>query len=140
MSKNYMSGVAKVLGVELEEEFLVKGIGDISGWIQAYLTEDGLMLQNVYMYNGDAHKYLARLITGKLEFEKLPWNPKNGEIYWTTFFLSDGKPFVYRLVWSGDSVDFSKKALGMVYRTEEEAKEHLAEDYEQLTGKPLSSH
>lgn len=36
-------------------------------------------------------------------------------------------------------VDFGKKALGMVYRTEEETSAHMAEDYERLIGKKLSS-
>ena len=139
MAKNLIPQIAKMLGVEMGEKFNVKGIDDIDDWVQAYLTKDGLMLLDVYMHNGDAHKYLARLITGKLEHRKLPWEPKDDEKYWSISFVNKLSPYVESYIWNGDDTDFFKLKLGMVYRTQAEARAHLAEDYERLTGKPLSS-
>lgn len=129
-----MSDIAKLLGVELGEKFTVKGIDDRDDWIQAYLTKDGMMLLDVYMYNGDSHKYLARLITGKLEFKKLPWEPKYNELYyWPSVFNKE----VNCSYWYRDTCDYSLKALGMVYHTKAEAQKNFAKDYEKLTGKKL---
>ena len=137
MAKNLIPQIAKMLGVEMGEKFNVKGVDDIDDWIQAYLTKDGLMLLDVYMHNGDAHKYLARLITGKLEHRKLPWEPKYGEKYWTIHFVGVDKPYTDTYTWTGHNSDFAFLRLGVVYRTKEEAEAHLAEDYERLTGRKL---
>lgn len=140
MAKNLMPEIIKMLGVEYGEKFMIRQ--------NKYIFEDSTFMfdkTNGLLHVLDDGNFeeenaaLYHVLSGKIEIVKLPWEPKNGEIYWTIFFISDGKPFTDRLVWSGDSVDFSKKALGMVYRTEEEAKEHLAEDYERLTGKQLRS-
>ena len=132
MAKNLIPQIAKMLGVEMGEKFNVKDIDDIDDWIQAYLTKDGLMLLDVYMHNGDAHKYLARLITGKLEHRKLPWEPKHGESYYCP---SIRQRKVMQPMWAGDTRDYALKAIDMVYRTKEEAEANLSKDYERLTGR-----
>ena len=137
MAENLMSKVSKLLGVELGEKFTVKGIDDRDDWITAYLTKDGLMLQNVYMYNGDAHKYLARLITGKLEHKKLPWKPKVGDKYYALSLMLSMKPRIERCDWIDSTEDYALLKLGIIYKTEEEAMAHMKADYEELTGRKL---
>lgn len=140
MAKNLIPLMAKMLGVEIGEKFMIRQNKYIFEDSIFMLDKDNGLLQVLDDGNfDDENAVLYYVLSGKIEIIKLPWEPKYGEIYWTIFFISDGKPFVDRLVWSGDSVDFSKKALGIVYRTEEEAEAHFAEDYMRLTGEPWSS-
>ena len=135
MAKNCMAAVAKLLGVELGEEFIIENADRKETVV---LAADGFhVIQPNNVLGPDHGKLLSKVLQGLYEVKKQPWEPKNCEFYWTMFFASDGKPFAGRVVWIGDSVDFGKKALGMVYRTEEEAKAHMAEDYMKLTGKKL---
>ena len=137
MAKNLMAAVAKLLGVELGEEFVIENADRKENVV---LAMDGFhVIQPNNVAGIDNGKLLSKVLQGLYEAKKLPWEPKKHECYWTMCFESDGKPFANRLVWNGDSIDFGKKALNMVYRTREEAEAHMAEDYERLTGKPLDS-
>lgn len=131
MAKNYMADVAKMLGVELEEEFMIPD-KDV---ILKITAKDGL----IYKVNGKKEwRYnpsdLQDLLMGKYEIVKLPWKPKKWDWYYypNTFYskvvikVCDDMPF-----------DYAMKALGMCYKTQEEAEAHFAEDYKKLTGKEL---
>ena len=139
MAKNLMPEIMKLLGVEYNEKFKVDTHGTefAKGNLFCFNENNGLLMVYPDGVVCGANELVYGILCGYYKIVNLPWKPKNGEIYWTIFFISDGKPFVDKLVWSGDSVDFSKKALGMVYRTEEEASAHMAEDYERLIGKKL---
>ena len=140
MAKNLISNIACFLGVELGEEFKLRILEKevCEPGIYKFDLGEGLVKKDKNgVFNSNSSIEFEDLCIGNYEIVKLPCEPKNGEIYWTIFFISDGKPFTDRLVWSGDSVDLSKNALGMVYRSEEEASVHMAEDYERLTGKKL---
>ena len=141
MSKNLMPEVAALLGVEYNEKFQVDTHGTefAKGNLFCFNEKNGLLMIYPDGVSCSANELVYGILCGYYKIVKLPWKPKNGEIYWTIMFTSDDKPSAQRLVWSGDSIDFIKKALGLVYRTKEEAEAHLAEDYERLTGKPLSS-
>lgn len=136
MNKNLMPEVAELLGVKLGESFAIKTEESI---FRARITTSGLHINYDSIIQPDRNNLLCGLLQGLYTIQRPSWEPKNCELYWTMFFASDGKPFADRLVWIGDSVDFGKKALGMVYRTKEEAEANLGKDYEKLTGNPLSS-
>lgn len=136
MAKNLMPEIAALLGVEVGEEFKLKGLR--SRWIYKF-TEDSFLCRLDNFRWESAFYMMEDILHGTVEIEKLPWEPTPRSVYWTIVFKGDGKPFATSRVWSSFSVDFSRKALGMVYRTKEEAEAHMAEDYERLTGKPLSS-
>ena len=138
MGKNLIPEVANLLGVETGEKFMIRQ--------NKYIFEDSTFMFD--KTNGllhvlddgnfdDANAVLYYVLSGKVEITKLPWEPKAREVYWTMMFTSDEKPSAHRLAWSGDSIDFTKKALGMIYRTKEEAEANLSKDYEKLTGKKL---
>lgn len=138
MAKNLMPEVAALLGVEIGEEFSIQGLDGGPERFKAMLTEKGLVLPNFKALNdGGDNTYLAELLKGNLEYEKLPWEPKQGEEYWTIHFEPVGKPRAILYPWLGDKPDFANLRLNMIYRTREEAEAHLAEDYERLTGKKL---
>ena len=129
MAKNYMTEVAKMLGVELGEKFKV--------------AERGCRCETVYYFDrygaweedGQvADAIIPALLIGSYEIVKLPWEPCKGAEYWypNTIFEK-----VERNCWKDSTADYAIHTLDMCYRTREEAEAHFAEDYKKLTGKEL---
>ena len=140
MSKNLIPEIINLLGVELEEAFKIRrpDYEVCEKGVYAFFENEGLMKKNEQgEFDNNSSIEFEDLCLGNYEIVKLPWKPKNGEIYWTIVFRGNGKPFAGRLFWNGDNTDFGMKALNMVYRTREEAEAHMAEDYMKLTGKKL---
>lgn len=135
MSKSYMSEVAKVLGVQLYERFIIKN-KDFQETVLLGANGFYVVGSNNALGEEDCELF-SKVLQGNYEIEKIPWTPKYNDVYWTMYFASDGKPFASRVVWIGDSVDFTNKALDKIYRTKEEAEKHFAEDFKKLTGKEL---
>ena len=138
MTKNLMPEILKMLGVEYGEKFKLchfeskvfqNGLfyfDNMEGLVQ---VTDGDVIDNVC-------DKLYDILIGYFEIVKLPWEPKEGEIY---YYPAVYTREIHSVKWCGITADYTLKALGMVYRTQEEAQAHFAEDYERLTGKPLSS-
>jgi hypothetical protein len=135
MAKNLISEIAKLLGVELGEEFIIENKDRKETVV---LAMDGLhVIQPNDVLSPDHGKLLSKMLQGVYEVKKLPWEPKQGEEYWTIHFGTTVKSHVICYPWIGDKPDFANLRLNMIYRTREEAEAHLAEDYERLTGKKL---
>lgn len=139
MAKNLMPEVAKLLGVEIGEQFRLHNIErDVTLEDLYYLNkenglmciqyDDGRTLYSPYVINS--------VLTGKYEIVKLHWEPKNGDEYYYPEVLCNT---VSSAIWVDCAFDYAIKVLGMIYRTYEEAEANFANDYEKLTGKPLSS-
>ena len=134
MAKNCMAAVAKLLGVELGEEFIIENKDRKETVV---LAMDGFhVIQPNDVLGPDHGKLLSKVLQGLYEVKKKPWVPKYKEYYYSP---SITQRRVMELLWLDDTRDYALKALGMVYKTKKEALEHFAEDYERLTGKPLSS-
>lgn len=137
MNNNLMPEVAKLLGVEIGEKFSIQGLDRGPERFEAMLTETGLVLPNFKALNdGGDNTYLAELLKGNLEYEKLPWEPKEGDMY---YILNTNALFIESFMWGNSTFDYAAKNMGIIYRTKAEAEAHLEEDYERLTGKKLSS-
>ena len=129
-----MAAVAKLLGVELGEEFIIENADRKETVV---LAMDGFhVIQPNNVMGPDHGKLLSKVLQGLYEVKKKPWVPKYKEYYYSP---SITQRRVMELLWLDDTRDYALKALGMVYKTKKEALEHFAEDYERLTGKPLSS-
>ena len=129
-----MAAVAKLLGVELGEEFIIENKDSKETVV---LAADGFhVIQPNDVLGPDHGKLLSKVLQGLYEVKKKPWVPKYKEYYYCP---SITQRRVIEFLWLGDTRDYAMKAIGIVYRTKEEAEAHLAKDYEQLTGKPLSS-
>jgi hypothetical protein len=121
---NLIPKIAKMLGVELGEEFKIKGY---DGLIYK-LTDAGLELTTV---DGQKTKWfdhgaLNSLLKGKLEIVKLPWKPKEGEKYWGFWYSSLNDAWIVLLyTWGNNPADFVFYKAGWVYRTKEEAQAAL---------------
>ena len=122
MAKNLIPEIARMLGVEIGEEFKIKGR---EGAIYKFIV-DGLL-----MSDDDAEKvYIATnvplvgLVRGDIEIVKLPWKPKKGEDYYT-FGGSDGSWRVSQQHWTCHPFDLALFEKGWVYRTRAEAEAAL---------------
>ena len=134
MAKNCMAAVAKLLGVELGEEFIIENKDSKETVV---LAADGFhVIQPNNVVGPDHGKLLSKVLQGLYEVKKIPWEPKKDERY---YIPSVSNQCVQKYFWHEYTLDFAMKALGMIYRTKEEAEAHFAEDYEKLTGKPLIS-
>lgn len=122
MGKNLIPKIAKLLGVEVGEEFKVKGREYIF-----HFVDNGLI---AYRTDGSALPYencLAHflwLINGEEEIVKIPWKPKKGEDYYT-FGGSDGIWRVSQQHWTCHPFDLAVFEKGWVYRTRAEAEAAL---------------
>lgn len=116
--KNYMKDVAKLLGVEIGEEFTVKNYPII-----ARIGEGGLSViySNSRSINTGCHMdgclILSNLLTGACTIEHKPWKPKYKDTYWS---IGTGGVLEHG-TWLNDFVDISLYRLGNCYRTAEEA-------------------
>lgn len=122
MAKNLIPEIAKMLGVELNEEFKIKGR---EGVIYKFIV-DGLIVsdddaEKVYT---TANMPLIGLVRGDIEIVKLPWKPKKGDVYSTFGRLGD-KWVVRSLWWGGFPEEYALLDKGWVYRSEKEAQAAL---------------
>ena len=118
MAKNYMADVARMLGVELEEEFKI----DSSDTIYKFY-KNGLCFQcGGAWLRADSN--LIDLIKGDSKIVKLPWQPKNGDRY---YFPGDGFTITSRAIWCDLTLEYALKEAGMIFRTAEECEAALPE-------------
>lgn len=116
MAKNYMQDVARMLGVELEEEFKI----DSSDTIYKFY-KNGLCFQcGGAWLRADSN--LTDLIKGASKIVKLPWRPKRGEVYCRP---TNGFEDVDFDNWDNHPIDFALKEAGMIFKTEEECRAAL---------------
>lgn len=122
MRMNVMSEVAGLLGLLIDEEFMVDE--------KIYMIdEDGLWIKenNQWRTSND----LENLLTGRKEFVKLPWKPKKGECYFTFVIMGD-KWGVGSLHWDGFPNEYALLDKGWVYRSQAEAEAALPKVAEEM--------
>lgn len=123
MSKNLIPQIAQMLGVELGEEFQVKGDDEMT----YIFTDDGLKITyagGIEISQISTNSAFVALVMGEDEIVKLPWKPKKGEDYYT-FGGSDGSWRVSQQHWTCHPFDLALFEKGWVYRTRAEAEAAL---------------
>lgn len=111
--KNLMPEVAKLLGVEIGEEFRIKKYDNR----KFKFYKDGLKIKWDGENDWDINStWLMGLVTGEDEIIKLPWKPKKDERYWTV-----EEDHLLKDIWDNDMMDYSYFKLGNCFRTKEEA-------------------
>lgn len=123
MTKNLIPQIAKMLGVKLGEEFKIKGNNELT----YRFTSDELKLtyaNNIEMSTLATNKALVALLKGKDKIIKKPWEPKEGESFYT-FTSAYGEWSVSLDMWTEDPCNYALLDKGWVYRTCEEAKAAL---------------
>lgn len=119
MAKNLIPEICKMLGVEIEEEFKIKGATGVDSTI-FWFDLDGLHAETCEM----ADVTLWQLVLGNETIVKLPWKPKKGDAYYT-FEVFRGKWVVRSLWWTGAPCNYALLDKGWVFRTKEEAEAAL---------------
>ena len=112
---NKFETIAKLLGVEMGEEFkVIREDGTLMS--DTYkITDKGLICDDVAV----VYTMLGTLLCDKYTIKKLPWEPKNGERYYY-FDLED----IFNTLYSpNDSGDIFNTINGITFKTEEEAEE-----------------
>lgn len=128
MSKNLIPKIAELLGVEIGEEFKIKGYEE---WFYKFDNDRGLMFKHnddVKMPVAPVSLYVAflALLRGECEIIKLPWKPKKDEKYWGFWYSQLNDAWLIILyTWSNSPDDFAFYKAGWVFRTKEEAKAAL---------------
>lgn len=123
MSKNFIPQIAEMLGLQLGEEFKVKGHAKLTYRFASdrlKLTSDN----SIELSDLAAKAALIALISGTDEIIKLPWKPREGEKYWT-FGSAQLQWNVTSYCWYGNPDDVAMFKAGWVYRTREEAEAAL---------------
>ena len=123
MAKNLIPQIAKMLGVEIGEEFKVKGDDELT----YTLTDDGLKITfagGIEISQVSTNSAFVALVMGKDEIVKLPWKPKKGDAYYT-FEIFRCKWVVRSLWWTGAPCNYALLDKGWVFRTKEEAEDAL---------------
>ena len=118
MAKNLIPEIAKLLGVELGEEFKVEG-DNRTYWFDL----DGLH-SGEYVAEDEDDAMLHDLLCGEVEIIKIPWKPKKGDAYFT-FEVFRGKWVVRSVWWTGEPCNYALLDKGWVFRTKEEAEDAL---------------
>ena len=138
MDRNLMPEIMKMLGVEYNEKFQLDNYGTESakGNLFCFNENNGLLMIYPDGVSCSANELVYGILCGYYKIVKLPWEPKHCDAYYV-LTVETGRIECYS--WGATSFDLAVKSLGIIYRTEAEAKAHLAENYERLTGKPLSS-
>lgn len=124
MAKNLIPEIAKLLGVELGEEFKV--VYKVGFEIICNFTKEGVFVHEEGCSGKHDIALLTDIICGKAEIVKLPWKPKKGEKYWGFWYsqLNDAW-LVILYTWSNNPEDFAFYKAGWVFRTKKEAKAAL---------------
>lgn len=123
MSKNLIPEIVKMLGLQLGEEFKVEGYDELT----YRFAGDGLKLtydNNIELSDIACKAAFAALLNGKDEIVKLPWKPKERDIFYS-FSTTYGKWVVRSNMWAGAPCDYALLDKGWVYRTRAEAKTAL---------------
>lgn len=107
MAINHMAEVAKMLGVELDEEFKCKETN-----CTYRVTKNGFLCNGCY--GADS---MMIFLKGHYTIEKLAYKPKEDEKYWCVG--RDG--LIHSYFSKNDIIDFFHVKLGNCYRTKEEA-------------------
>lgn len=122
MAKNLIPQIAKMLGVELGEEFKINEYDEITfkfaeNGIMSRFNEEGAEWTTTYAT-------LNKLLRGEIEIVKLPWKPNMGEEYYT-FSTSAGKWIVCQQLWANHPFDLALFDKDWVFHSKKEAEAAL---------------
>lgn len=115
---NHMAEVAKMLGVELGEEFAV--LEDSSKEFR--ITANGIEVYDVGLWWAgleNASFVLEKLLSGFYSIKRKPWRPNDKETYWYVDERGDIWGETFDNHWASDHINYYK--LGNCYHTYKEA-------------------
>lgn len=125
MAKSLIPEIAKMLSVELGEEFKIKGFNGVT----YRFANDGLRLtrdNGSKKFDTTANMALIDLLSGIAEIIKLPWKPRKDDDYYTFSFGGLSEEWVVvKQQWDAHPYERALFDKGWVYRSKEEAEAAL---------------
>lgn len=117
---NHMEEVAKLLGVELEEEFRIEGTH--VDYIYK-ISEKGLFLRcSGRDWWEEVPDTLVQMLAGMTrKIIKLPWKPQKGEKYYIPRIGAQPEYMYSVNHWDNDDIDKKYYSMGLVCKTKKEA-------------------
>lgn len=135
---NYYKQFAEMLGLELEQEFvLIDADGNRKNKYTYKFTEDGVVYKSPTFTNWSINSLgtIGSLLNGDVKAVPKPWKPKEDEKYWCYSGMFDRGS---RCTWLNSSTDLMLWKVGNCFKTKEEAEakggeiiEALRKDYEE---------
>lgn len=122
MGRNYMPEVAKMLGLEIGEEFDILYEDRTATDLGPFKFTNETILD----CNGDGLQCwrLCCLLTGDYTIQKRPWRPKDGEEYWAVLTNGD---VGWRYFRKGNASSLAFLYMGNCFPSEEAAKTAVPE-------------
>lgn len=126
MSKNYMPEVARMLGVEIGEEFdIFDNDGEKIVYSPYKITDNAIV-----DCEGDPIPGLFYdLLTSKYTLQKCPWRPKDGEKYW---LITNEEELTWRYFYESCIVELALLNMGNCFPTKEAAEAAVPEMLEKF--------
>lgn len=126
MAKNLIPKIAKLLGVEVGEEFKVKGDDELT---YIFTDDDGLKITfagDIEISQISINSAFVALVMGKDEIVKLPWKPKKDETFYTFgIHATENKWVVVSAEWWDNVKNLALYKIGWIYRSQAEAEAAL---------------
>ena len=128
---NYYKQFAEMLGLELEQEFvLTDDDGNRKDKYTYKITEDGLLYKSAtFNWAISSLGTIGKLLDGDVKAVPKPWKPKKGERYWN---YSEVWCEVTSFKWEGSYCDLLLWKVGNCFKTREEAEDKGKEIMEQI--------
>lgn len=130
---NYWKQFAEMLGLELEQEFiLTDDDGNRKDKYTYKIAEDGLLYKSTtFNWSISSLGTIGKLLDGDVKPIPKPWKPKKGEKY---FYYSNSTYFcgIHSCMWTDEYLDFLLWKSGNCFKTEEEATTKGKEIMEQI--------
>ena len=125
MAKNLIPEIARMLGVEIGEEFKVEGVADKT---YKFIIDELIVCGEKNANHGyvSANMMLVSLAKGDIEIVKLPWKPKKDETFYTFgIHATETKWVVVSVKWWDNVKNLALYKIGWVYRSQAEAEAAL---------------
>lgn len=129
MAKNLIPEIAYMLGVEIWEEFKIKGADTDYNEYTYFFANSGLKVKfdkHPDVSPSTAFAAVPDLLNGDAEVIKLPWKPRKGDDYYTFSFGGLSEEWVVvKQQWDAHPYERALLDKGWVYRTQKEAEAAL---------------
>ena len=127
---NYWKQFAEILGLELEQEFVLTDIDENRKDIFTYkITEDGIFYKSKISNDWFKTELVDALLNGCIKAVPKPWKPEKGEKYF--YYAKAFGQTVYK-IWIDENYDLLLWKVGNCFKTDEEAKDKGKEIMEQI--------
>lgn len=127
---NYWKQFAEILGLELEQEFVLTDVdGNIKDIFTYKITEDGIFYKSKISNDWFKTELVDALLNGCIKAVPKPWKPEKGEKYF--YYAKAFGQTVYK-IWIDENYDLLLWKVGNCFKTEEEAKDKGKEIMEQI--------